>query len=318
MKQNTIFIGIASYCDEQLTATIHDAISKAKYPDKLRFGIVEQRELEKRLVLSKEQRKIIRYLGVDPVESRGLNWARAAVMSMYCGEDWFFQMDSHMVFEQDWDEWFVNKAIECLKFSEKPIITSYPKSYTLEDGQPKIHNEYGVKAHVLHGTVNKNNFNADNFTLVFEAIRLNTGHPVFGFHMGCGCLFTAGKFVYEIPYDPQFYFEGEEQAMALRAYTHGWDVLHVPNMPIYHLYARETRVSHWEGDADAERGDNWWDLKAQAIRRLTQLVSKEDIGIYSLGTKRSLADYAKFCGINYETNTLDEKAWRGPWMQVLE
>ena len=318
MKSNTIFISIAAYCDEPLAATVQDALNKAKYPDKLRFGIVEQRELSKRLVLTKEQRKTIRYTGIDPVESRGLNWARACCMALYCGEDWFFQIDAHMVFEQDWDEWFVNKAIECLEFSNKPIISSYPKSYTLVNGQPKIHPEQGVKAHVIRPMVDAANFKPDNYTLAFEAILINTVYPLPGFHMGCGCMFTSGRFVYEMPYDPQFYFEGEEQALAVKAYTHGWDILHVPNMPIYHLYARETRLSHWEGNADAERGDNWWVLKEQAIKRLTQLVSGEDLGIYSLGTKRSLKDYADFCGIDYTTATLNEKAFRGPWIQVLE
>jgi hypothetical protein len=319
MKSNTIFISIASYCDSQLTATIQHALDKAKYPDRLRFGVVEQRELSKRIVLTKEQRNTIRYLGVDPVESRGACWARAIAMSMYCGEDWFFQLDSHMFFEQDWDEWFIDESIKCLKFSDKPIISSYPMLYLLEDGQPKTFPENGVKVHTILKTVHKDNFNKNDYTLGFEGLLLNTLHPVFGFHIAAGCMFTSGKFVNEIPYDPQFYFEGEEQALALRAYTHGWDVLHVANMPIYHLQERSTRDAHWEGNVNEERGDNnWWALKGQSIKRLTQLINGEDIGIYSLGTKRSVNDYAKFCGIDYATATLNEKAFRGPWIQVLE
>jgi len=319
MKSNTIFISIASYCDEQLATTVQDAVNKAKYPDRLRFGIVEQREASKRVVFTKEQRNTIRYLGVDPVESRGACWARSVAMSMYCGEDWFFQIDSHMWFEQDWDEWFIDESIKCLKFSDKPIISSYPMLYIIENGQPITFPENGVKAQIVHKTFDKNKFSANDYTLMFEGVYLNTLRPVFGFHMGCGCVFVSGKFVNEIPYDPQFYFEGEEQALALRAYTHGWDILHVANMPIYHLQNRQGRDSHWEGNVDEERGDNrWMILKMQAIKRLTQLVSGEDIGIYSLGTKRSLDDYAKFCGIDYTSATLNEKAFRGPWIQVLE
>ena len=41
-KTNTIFIQIASYRDPQLLPTIKDCISKAKYPENLRFGICWQ------------------------------------------------------------------------------------------------------------------------------------------------------------------------------------------------------------------------------------------------------------------------------------
>jgi hypothetical protein len=312
MNSETIFISIASYCDSQLTATIQGALDKAKHPNRLRFGVVEQREVGKRIALTPEQRKTIRYLGVDPIESRGACWARAVAMSMYCNEDWFFQIDSHMVFEQDWDDWFINKSKECLKISNKPIISSYPKSYTLDNGQPKINKEHGVKIQVLLSNFNRADFNPSNYTLGFECRLVNTTKTLFGFHVGAGCLFASGKFVNEIPYDPQFYFEGEEQAIALRAYTHGWDVLHVANMPIYHLFERHTRDAHWEGDADASRGDNQWlALKQQAINRLTQLVTGKNIGIYSLGTERSIADYAEFCGIDYASATLGQKAFLG-------
>jgi hypothetical protein len=312
MKSDTIFISIASYRDGQLTATVQDAINKAKYPDRLRFGIVEQREASKRLALSVNQKKTMRYLGVDPVDSRGACWARAVAMSMYCDEDWFFQIDSHMLFEQDWDQWFIEESSKCLKVSDKPIISSYPKGYTLEDGKPKFDYENGVKVNVILKNFDRASFNPSNYTLSFEGVFLSTKNSLLGFHVGAGCLFAPGKFVNEIPYDPQFYFDGEEQAIALRAYTHGWDIFHVPNMPIYHLYKKHNRDSHWEGDVDEGRGDNNWQaLKQRAIKRLAQLVSGENIGIYSLGTKRSVSDYANFCGIDYTSATLSEKAFAG-------
>jgi hypothetical protein len=312
MNSGTIFISIASYCDSQLTATVQDALDKAKHPSRLRFGIVEQRETGKRLVLSKDQRKTIRYLGIDPVESRGACWARAVAMSMYCNEDWFFQIDSHMRFEQDWDEWFIESSKKCLSLSSKPIISSYPKLYTLENGQPKLHYENGVRVQVVLKTFERVDFNPSNYTLMFESVCLNTQNTVHGFHIGAGCLFAPGKFVNEIPYDPQFYFEGEEQAIALRAYTHGWDILHVANMPIYHLQNRQGRDAHWEGNVDEGRGDNHWGiLKEQAIKRLTQLVTGKNIGIYSLGVERSVNDYANFCGIDYNSAIISEKAFAG-------
>jgi hypothetical protein len=316
---DTIFISIASYCDTQLTTTVADCIAKAKYPDRLRFGIMEQEVPEKRFVIPPEYKKIIRYTGVMPAESRGLCWARALGMAMYYGEDWFFSIDAHMVFEQNWDEFYIRKAQECMKFSNKPIITSYPCLYRLVDGKPVLDIERGVKAHVINFDCPfEIVFNPSNYTILAKAITVDTDEILPGFGMACGCIFTLGKYVYEIPYDPQFYFEGEEQAMALRAYTHGWDIFHVPNMPIYHLMERETRTSHWDGEPDKQRPEHWWEFKTRAMERLTQLVKYEDLGVYSLGTKRTLKEYAEFCGLDYENNVIGEKARRGPWVQTLE
>lgn len=316
---DTIFISIAAYCDERLTHTVEDALAKAKYPDRLRFGIVEQQETDKRLNLEKLNNKNIRYLGVDPVESRGACWARAVVMTLYCNEDWYFQIDSHMVFEQNWDEWFVNEINRCSKFSKKPIISGYPRNYKLIDGQIVLPTERGVQVNILHPEAPfEIVFNPSNYTLHFMAATLDTNETLYGFHIGGNCVFAAGTFVNEIPYDFRFYFEGEEQALALRAYTHGWDILHVPNMPIYHLQDRETRTSHWDGEPNKKRKEPWWDLKTQAIQQLTKMVKDKSLGAYFLGTERTLADYAEFCGLDYENNVIGEKARRGPWMQNLE
>lgn len=116
-------------------------------------------------------------------------------------------------------------------------------------------------------------FEADHRVLPFEA------HPhagdaaadavVPGFHLAAGCLFAPGRLVQALPYDPHFYFHGEEQALAVRLFTHGWDIFHTPRLPGYHLY------------------------------------NTPDSGVPA----RSLADYAAFSGIDYAARTLAPRAY---------
>ena len=54
--------------------------------------------------------------------------------------------------------------------------------------------------------------------------------------MAAGCIFAKGSFVKEIPYDPNYYFYGEELSMALRAFTNGYSFFHIPDVPLFHLY----------------------------------------------------------------------------------
>jgi hypothetical protein len=48
--------------------------------------------------------------------------------------------------------------------------------------------------------------------------------------------FTLGIFAEEVKHDPQFYFHGEEISLAVRAYTHGYDLFHPHKVVAWHEY----------------------------------------------------------------------------------
>ncbi len=52
-------------------------------------------------------------------------------------------------------------------------------------------------------------------------------------------LFTLGAFVNDVPYDPELYFHGEEIMLAIRAFTHGYDLFHPPEHILWHEYTRD-------------------------------------------------------------------------------
>ena len=140
-----------------------------------------------------------------------------------------------------------------------------------------------------------------------------------GFHLGAGCLFAPGELVTHFPYDPYLYFHGEEQSLAARLFTHGWDIFHTPGLPLAHLYRSAngnapTRPLHWDASQDAQRTQSWWTLEQRSRARLKALLqSSQDLGVYGLGRVRTLADYADFCGIDYSARTLAARAYQGPW-----
>ena len=99
ISEQTIFISIASYCDPLLQFTINGALATATCPANLRFGIVDQSPFVARLPEAELPRAQISYVHIDPRDARGPCWARSIAMTLYDGEDWFFQIDSHMLFE---------------------------------------------------------------------------------------------------------------------------------------------------------------------------------------------------------------------------
>ncbi len=319
IDQQTIFISIAAYCDPMLAFTVTQAFKQARYPHNLRFGIVEQQNPTLRLKREGETTlQRVRYIGIDPEQSRGACWARALAMSLYENEDWFFQIDSHMLFEEHWDERLIAASMTCGQSNQRTIVSSYPNAFEIIDGKAVIKPAtQQVLGHVL---ANNSQFEADHPVLKFQAVPVDRDIPVQGFHVGAGCLFANGLFVNEIPYDPQIYFHGEEQTIAARAFTHGWDIYHIPRLPIYHLYntGEDTanRPLHWTEEHDKARSERWWDLEARSKARVKALLCDgADLGVYGLGRVRTLAQYTDLSGIDYVGKTLGDNARLGPWRQ---
>lgn len=92
----TIFISIASYCDPELLPTILDAYDKAKHPESLHFGILDQSTSDSydNLPLWRDQ---IRYVWMKARDARGVGFARSIIQGMVEDEDYLLQIDSHML-----------------------------------------------------------------------------------------------------------------------------------------------------------------------------------------------------------------------------
>jgi len=306
-----IFVSIASYCDPVLPFTLERAVAQAADASRLHFGVVDQSPPGSAR-LAAPGRSRLSQVQVDARDARGPCWARAMAMSLHDGEDWFLQLDSHMDFDPGWDDTLVSQAL-ALGAPQRPlVISSYPDAFAFVDGQPvRRPTTQGVLAQVLKPGAA---FAADHPVLAFQAQPVEASAPLPAFHVGAGCLFAPGHIVQEVPYDPWLYFHGEEQAMALRLYTRGWNLFHMPGLPVHHLYndagsGAPPRPLHWDAVQEAERDVSWWAFEQRARTRLAALVAGADLGVYGLGPSRSLADFAAFSGIDYAARTLAPAAF---------
>jgi hypothetical protein len=307
-----IFVSIASYCDPVLEFTLAQAIATARRPGELHFGVVDQSDASQAIDPRSFAPARVSYVRLEPVYARGPCWAREIGMSLYDGEDWFLQLDSHMDFDLHWDQLLVDQGEALMQGRPGMVVTAYPNPFTFEGERPvhKVTTDK-VLAHVVKpGSV----FEADHPVLSFEAHPVDRDEPLIGFHVAAGCLFAPGHIVQDFPYDPWFYFHGEEQAYAARLYTHGWDIFHMPGLPLYHLYnypgsGGPPRPLHWDAEQDRERDRRWWDLETRSRARLAALLAGEDLGAYGLGRVRTMADYAAFSGIDFAARTIASRAY---------
>ena len=304
-----IFISIASYQDPLLKATINSAFNNADSPENLIFGVCDQSnfplDLEEFSFSSQ-----IRFEHIDPKISEGPCWARKRVQQFFNNEDYYFQIDSHMQFEQGWDSYFKN-YIEKIKnvgttYHQKPIITCYPRAFEVVDAENEIFKLDSQEKRALTLVLKEDSiFIKRCFSNQIAGITENEiSH---GYLIAAGCLFTTKEFVNEIPYDDNLYFYGEELAILLRAFTRGFSVFHTADVPVYHLYhvvGDLKRKLHWDEEEERERKIKWIDREKESIDRLVSIVDKSLKGTFGMGKKRTLDDFKYISGIDLENEKI--------------
>ena len=324
----SIFISIASYQDPLLVSTIFSAYENAQNKDQLVFSICDQSDdgIQLEEIEFKNQ---IHYEHVDPLFSKGPCWARHRAQTFFNNENYFLQIDSHTQFAKNWDEIFIEQLnkISSIKsddgYHEKPIITSYPRGFEVIDfdkGLFGLHMEDKFTQVIMYRKDSL--FSSGSFSRQIGMPTKNNDitHAIL---MAAGCVFAKGSFVKEIPYDPNYYFYGEELSMALRAFTKGYSFFHIPDVPLFHLYTDVSnlpRKLHWSPEDDGKRAIKWTELDKRSLNRLDDLFADRVEEPLNLGNDRSLEDYASISGIDLKNNVvLDlEKATESNFLESLD
>lgn len=288
---NLIFISLASYRDAQLVPTIDDCLAKARFPDRLRFGICWQHGLEE-APLPYLQDSRFQILDVDWRESKGACWARSEIMKLWRGESWFLQVDSHCRFASGWDEMLIRTMQQT--GSPKPILSTYPPPFT-----PSADERFGGDAMLMAFQ----GFTPEGIPFMKPLGIPDWMHrhlPMRARFLAAGFLFAPGSFVGEVPYDPELYFIGEEITMTLRAFTSGYDLFHPCERIIWHDYIRTYATRHWDDHITANRvGREWGDLDLCSKDRVKRLLAGYPLENYGLGSVRTLEEYEAYAGLSF-------------------
>ena len=299
-----IFVQIAAYRDPQLEPTIKNMLENAKRPKNLRIGICRQYNPDDQFDLLEEYRKDKRFRILDVLysDSKGVCWARNQVQQLYEGEEYTLQIDSHMRFEKDWDDTLI-KMIKQLqkKGFEKPLLTGYVSSFDPDNdpaGRVQEPWRMAFDRFIPEGAV----FFLPESIPGWQQMK----EPVTARFYSAHFAFTLGQFSEEVQHDPEFYFHGEEISIAVRAYTHGYDLFHPHKVVIWHEYTRKGRTKQWDDDKDWVNKNN---LSHQKNRQLFGMDGEEvtmDFSKYGFGTERTLRDYEIYSGLLFSKRAVQQ------------
>jgi hypothetical protein len=283
-----IYVQIPAYRDRELLPTLRDLFRQARSPHNLRVAVAWQyHPAEETIESALRATGPIELDKIPAAESQGCNWARQRLQRRWDGERYTLFLDSHHRFAPGWDRQLVRLLEDRREAgSARPILTSYLPPYRPDDDPAgREHSILRIRVHERRDGM--------AFRLIGHPVRdaARLTAPIAAHFASLHCLFADGTFNEDLPFDPSIYFFADEIAIALRAYTRGYDLFHPHRVLGWHLYDRATRTTHWDDHADADGRD------AESLRTLRRLFTGKLVGASGLGTVRSLADYERHIGL---------------------
>lgn len=328
---NTIFVQMAAYRDPQLIPTLNNLIDNAKHPENLHIGICWQHGDEDPTDIFLDAGYTIEGFKEDPRvggapvlnitkngaklsvidihfhKTKGACWARNQIQQLYSKEKYTMQLDSHHRFVEEWDELSIS-MLESLRYkSKKPLLTAYIPSFDPEnDPGARVQEPWKMDfdRFIPEGAVFFIPSTIDNWKELTEPMRAR----FFSAHFA----FADGTFAEEVQHDPEYFFHGEEISIAVRAYTHGYDLYHPHRVIAWHEYTRKGRIKVWDDHTTNQRNKgrvelDWVqrnDLCHKRNRILFGMDGEDpkqiDFGIHGFGKERSLLEYEQYAGISFK------------------
>lgn len=238
-----IFIAIPSFQEEDLQNTVDSIFLNASDPSRIFVGICNQRTDGRMFETFQRYGDHVRSVNVSSPYPLGLGFAYYSASRLLSDEEFVLRIDAHTRMKPNWDETLI-AHYELIASSEntKNIIISQltggflknnpnkedflksdKEDIWLHEKEPPNTNEWvnelvrQFKKHVL----GSNHQFADNYS--WTEIDFKKGYkevPVISgsFH------FSINKFWFDCSPDPRIHFWGEEQILALRAWTRGYKI----------------------------------------------------------------------------------------------
>ena len=331
VDKRTIYVGIASYRDFECRSTAESIFLRAKHPERVRIGVVDQivdgedaicnaplqpcdQHPDQGLCKYKDQIDVYQMearLSIGPVFARHIGYR------LYRGEYYATQSDAHVSYTQDWDADIISQ-LEVTN-NEMAVLTTYltdvqgsidAYGHSLRKTRPIMCNTYyegGPQGmHLRHGS------QPERFPSVH-------GTPQLQPWWAAGYSFSRGHFVVNVPYDwmQPMIFQGEEMSIGIRGYTVGYDYYAPERSVCFHHYAVgknakvRNKVHHFWENTNQYAGTG-----KKAMARLLGMVhmnpeidaaawDHDEEDVYGVGGVRTPETFYRTFGIDVHKKTVE-------------
>ena len=330
-SESTLYLTISSFRDKLCSKTLYNLYTKAKYPNRIFVGVVQQNAadgsdedcLDTYCDLMKREGKYkndkcpyadnIRMDRYDSRKAKGPTWARAKGSLLMRDEEFCMQTDSHMDFVPDWEVHMMHMWAQI--GNEYGILSTYVADsaelkYNINGG--KGLNGLHEVPHLCMVTL----FGANNLIRNWgtKCARMLPKPKLTNMIWGAGLSFSKCHAERKVSYDPHtpYIFDGEEFSRAIRYWTYGYDIYSPNRVFIVHNYVvsqADPKHSAWYSNGiDHSEGS-----PEDSTKRLKMLLGiprpmmeENDVSIvewlrlskFGLGDRRTFEQAIKFSGVD--------------------
>lgn len=276
----------------------------AKYPERLVFGIwchtndgtvPDLMEFDNVKIITAQYPTLL-----------GVGAARMGAAFLYNNEDYYLQLDAHMLFQRNWDEVLINsyENIQQKENCQKPLITTYVPWWANDEDDNIMHYspDSDWKSYPMR-------YVEDGYTKapvpIQETYNVDWSIKEYEEHYGLSAhfIFTVGEFVYEILPDIQIMFYGEEMTTALRAWTRGYRIFCIPDPIVWHYnkgVGKLYEYDRWVTVGDQFLFQDFLDKQEYSHQKTRDILTGKITGYWGAPDAKDIKLYEQASGFSFE------------------
>lgn len=279
----SIFISIANYKDLETLNTVDQVIKNASGQHQLTCMVFSQLDLTDDRFQALDLIPGVIHQAVDYRLSQGVCWARAQIQKHYTGQDYYLQIDSHMLLDLNWDLTLIDQLNKAPV--DKPVLSCYPMPYTID--------EQGMRHVPVRSTCDFQIYLKDKVPYGGSGPVADSQIPIPSLFLAAGFIFAPGSWVTDVPYDPELFFIGEEVSLSIRSYCQGYRMFSPGCHVVAHLYntGNVIRPIFWDLAEDHQRSILWYLRDETSLLKVKLICQGRWHGTYGITNLDSFSEY---------------------------
>jgi len=296
--QATIFVSVANLNDVETGATIKSIFDNAYCPRRVFVGVYQNLPADQRNHCASYKKMLsstdhsfydhVRVLTDSLEEAQGASHARSMIEQyLYRDEKYYLILDSHTTLTKNWDFLCIQQLERCLLMSTEPILTTIPEAVNSINRETALAKE-DVKSTFIKIALPAEHHDVDvPPRIIGQTVKGPAVKPLQAQFWSSKFSFSLSSIIKKVPSDPELLFLRPDKGLDLiygaRLWTAGYDFFH-PSIPL----AMQVRHPH----------QHVGKMPSSTKARFTQvLFGKLGSREFGLGTKRSLAQWLDFTGL---------------------
>ena len=317
---STIIVLAAALRETRLPATILSAFDNAAHPARVRLGVVQQNREDDEdcieAVCRERGRPLVRkgsgagkfvqfsnpngcaefgkvrVVRLDASEAKGPVFARGHQQQTVQDEDFCMQIDAHTIFAKNWDLLMLDQWGRTE--NEFAVLSTYPTS--VQSLYSNVNNHWEMP-HLCGATMS-----SSTITNAQAGAVANLDRPALAPVWAAGLSFSRCHAERRVGNDINLkqIFSGEEFSRGARLWTHGYDFYSITR-PILGVYygADKGNKGSWHRDTGEGHASL---MRIKTLLKMDGSDQSEEaleaLGKFGLGGRRTLEEYAEFCGLD--------------------